>query len=45
MDCEDSEKLKKYVFDILIILHSIETQHYFHIQNKGKKIYKNSNFI
>ena len=40
MDCEDSEKLKKYVFDILIILHSIETQHYFHIQNKGKKFTK-----
>jgi hypothetical protein len=31
------EKIKTLVFYLIVILHSIETQHYFHVKNKGKR--------
>jgi hypothetical protein len=31
------EDLKKYIFNIILVLHSIDTHHYFHVDNKGKK--------
>lgn len=31
------EKIKILVFYLIVILHSIETQHYFHVKNKGKR--------
>jgi hypothetical protein len=37
MDCEDKDKMRKYAFNIVILLHSFDTQHYFHIRNKGIK--------
>ena len=35
----DFEKIKILVFYLIVILHSIETQHYFHVKNKGKQFY------
>lgn len=35
----DFEKIKLLVFHLIVILHSIETQHYFHVKNKGKQFY------
>lgn len=29
--------LKKYIFNIILVLHSIDTYHYFHIENNGRK--------
>lgn len=31
------EKIKKYLFEIIVILYSLDTQHYFHALNGGKK--------
>ena len=31
------EKVKLLVFHLIVILHSIETQHYFHVKNKGSR--------
>lgn len=31
------EKIKLLVFYLIVILHSIETQHYFHVKNKGAR--------
>jgi len=36
----DFEKIKLSVFHLIVILHSIETQHYFHVKNKGKQFSK-----
>lgn len=33
----NTQKVKKYLFDIMILLYSLETQHYFHALSKGKK--------
>jgi hypothetical protein len=35
----DFEEIKILVFHLIVILHSIETQHYFHVKNKGKQFY------
>ena len=35
----DFEKIKLLVFYLIVILHSLETQHYFHVKNKGKQFY------
>lgn len=32
-----TKKIKKYLFDIMVILYSLNTQHYFHALNNGKK--------
>lgn len=37
MSTTNTQKIKKYLFDIMVILYSLETQHYFHALNKGKK--------
>lgn len=37
IECTNYEKSIKLVFYITVILHSFDTQHYFHIQNKGSK--------
>ena len=36
-DCKDINKLKKIQFNCEVFQHSIHTQHYYHIQDKGKK--------
>lgn len=35
--CKDKKKIKKYLFNIIVILYSLETQHYYHVLNKGEK--------
>ena len=37
IDASDFSHIKKIVFNISLILYSIDTQHYFHINNCGKK--------
>ena len=37
LDETSIEKIKMLVFHLIVILHSIETQHYFHVKNKGAK--------
>lgn len=36
-NCKDINKLKKIQFNCEVFQHSISTQHYYHIPNKGKK--------
>ena len=36
INCTNPYKIKKYVFFIIVINHSFETQHYYHIKTKGK---------
>lgn len=33
----NGKKMKTYLFNIMVILYSLDTQHYFHVLNKGKK--------
>jgi hypothetical protein len=40
MTCNDHTKFYKKLFYIVLILHSIDTQHYFHIKDKGNKYIK-----
>ena len=37
LNCKDTEKIQKYLFKIIVLIYSLETQHYYHILNKGKK--------
>ena len=37
MTTSNKEKIKKYLFDIIVILYSLDTQHYFHALSGGKK--------
>ncbi|ATZ80594.1 ATP-dependent DNA helicase [Bodo saltans virus] len=37
LECQNVEDLKKYLFDIIVYIYSLETQHYFHVKNNGKK--------
>ena len=37
LDCTDIKKIRKYLFDIVVIIYSLNTQHYFHVTNNGKK--------
>jgi hypothetical protein len=37
LECRDPDKIKKYLFDIVVYIYSLETQHYFHAKNNGKK--------
>lgn len=37
MTTKNTQKVKKYLFDIMVILYSLDTQHYFHALNQGKK--------
>lgn len=39
IECTNMKKIIKIVFYITVILHSFDTQHYFHIQNKGMKFH------
>lgn len=41
MSCNDVYKMRKYLFYIIVLVHSLETQHYFHVMNGGKK-FKNT---
>lgn len=33
----DNDKIKKQLFEIIVFVYSLETEHYFHVMNKGKK--------
>jgi thymidine kinase len=35
--CKDYIKIRKYLFKIIVLIYSLETQHYYHVLNKGKK--------
>jgi thymidine kinase len=37
LSATDTHKIKKYLFNIMIILYSLDTQHYFHALSRGKK--------
>jgi hypothetical protein len=37
LKCNDMQKIRELLFYLIVIKHSIDTQHYFHIQTKGKK--------
>jgi hypothetical protein len=37
INCRNKKKIRKYLFYMVVISHSFETQHYFHIHTKGKK--------
>jgi len=45
----NTKKIRKYLFNIIITIYSIDTQHYFHIYNNGKKfkdiILNNTTFL
>ena len=34
---KNAKKLRKYLFEITVVIYSLETQHYFHTANKGAK--------
>lgn len=34
---EDTDKIKKYLFNIIVLIYSLETQHYYHAKSNGKK--------
>ena len=36
--CTDPSSLKKYLFNLQVILSAIESQHYYHIKSKGEKL-------
>ena len=40
INCTNPYKIKKYKFFIIVINHSFETQHYYHIKTKGKMFSK-----
>jgi hypothetical protein len=40
LTCSDHNKFYKKLFYIILITHSIDTQHYFHIKDKGNKYIK-----
>ena len=35
--CKDTSQIRELLFYLIVIKHSIDTQHYFHIKSKGKK--------
>ena len=35
--CVDIEKVRKYLFKIIVLIYALETQHYYHVLNKGHK--------
>lgn len=35
--CTNFVKIRKYLFKIIVLIYSLETQHYYHVLNKGKK--------
>lgn len=37
LKCKDTNKIRELMFYLIVVKHSIETQHYFHIKTKGKK--------
>jgi hypothetical protein len=39
LDCknDEDEKVRKYLFKIMVLIYSLETQHYYHVLNKGRK--------
>lgn len=39
MDCEDYKEVIEPLFNVVVILYSFETQHWFHIRTDGKRFY------
>lgn len=37
LKCKNKKKLRKYVFYIVLMKHAFDTQHYFHIKQRGSK--------
>jgi hypothetical protein len=40
LKCKNSSQIREILFHLMVVLHGIDTQHYFHIKSKGQK-YKN----
>lgn len=37
MKCRNSSQIREILFHLLVVIHGIDTQHYFHIKSKGQK--------
>ncbi len=37
MKCRNSSQIREILFHLMVVIHGIDTQHYFHIKSKGKK--------
>lgn len=37
LKCRNSSQIKEILFHLMVVIHGIDTQHYFHIKSKGKK--------
>jgi len=37
LNCQNPSQIRELLFNIIVILHAIDTQHYFHIKSKGSK--------
>lgn len=37
LKCSCYKKIQKYLFKIIVLIYAMETQHYYHVLNKGKK--------
>jgi hypothetical protein len=37
LSCNDFTEVRNYLFEVQVLLYSLETQHYFHVKNHGEK--------
>ena len=37
LECDNIKTIRKYLFNVLTVVYSINTQHYFHVKSNGKK--------
>lgn len=37
INCNDASKMKERLFYVMVVLHAFDTQHYYHIREKGRK--------
>ena len=37
INCKNIDKIKKYVFNVIVIIYSLNTQHFYHMASHGKK--------
>jgi hypothetical protein len=38
LKCKNMEQIKSILFDLMVVLHGIQSQHYFHIKSKGDRL-------
>jgi hypothetical protein len=39
LKCKNSSQIRDILFYLIVVIHGMDTQHYFHIKSKGKKYY------